>query len=486
MSLFGKWEDLGNFVTIQDVVGHFALGRAAWTAWTTEVGDFNNDLRVLSALSRTGLVAACGSATYADGSSLSPATATQIGLVWRLAHRVTAAAGGVSENDFVDIDPWSETSSSSKGPISQPSTGSGVKERILKMANLIDQPDDSELLPPTSQEVNGWLQNCVAAMGASPQEAEEPSPHQLAGLAKRIFKDGGAPYCDFGVYGPYECKLAKTLKCRVFVPLGDGSFLQKELPGPPTYQAWLASWRVFRTSCLMLNVVNLAALEVYEKHVERLVLQWPSCWGLIYAADDLARAERLEKLRRRFTVEAGLGRQVPRDWNEAKPWSCLFTEITKDDSFWSEKVHIPASAWVAAGARGAPVVATEASVKAHLQGVQDNVEHLPETADHKKRQSNKDKREAKKRRLSADLQEFRNFRQNRRGGDKDPGGQKGSGKGKGKTKDQAGSPLCFSWASASGPCASVPPGGECLCPVKRVHKCRKCLSPAHQDDGCTK
>ena len=33
-------------------------------------------------------------------------------------------------------------------------------------------------------------------------------------------------------------------------PSGDGSFLQKDLPGPASFQAWTASWRVFR-ACLM-------------------------------------------------------------------------------------------------------------------------------------------------------------------------------------------------------------------------------------------
>ena len=58
------------------------------------------------------------------------------------------------------------------------------------------------------------------------------------------------------------------------------------------------------------------------------------------------------------------------------------------------------------------------------------------------------------------------------------------GKGKTKSKDQAGSPLCFSWASGNGVCAKVAPGGECLGAVKRVHKCRLCLSPSHQDAAC--
>ena len=157
---------------------------------------------------------------------------------------------------------------------------------------------------------------------------------------------------------------------------------------------------VLKTACLILNVVSLAALEVYGKHIEKLVTQWPSAWCLIYRAEDAARAERMAKMRRQFTVEAGLGRQVPRDWNPDSPWSCIFIQITKDEAYWSEKVHIPASAWVAAGARGQPVVATEVAVKAHVPGLQDSIsDNLPpghDGGDHRKRQSNKDTRAARR------------------------------------------------------------------------------------------
>lgn len=52
------------------------------------------------------------------------------------------------------------------------------------------------------------------------------------------------------------------------------------------YQGWLASWRVLKTACVMLDIASLASLEVYGKHIERLVTQWPSAWGLIYSAED--------------------------------------------------------------------------------------------------------------------------------------------------------------------------------------------------------
>eukprot|EP00435_Cladocopium_sp_Y103_P054346 s2661_g17.t1 len=77
-------------------------------------------------------------------------------------------------------------------------------------------------------------------------------------------------------------------------------------------------------------------LEAYFRHVKMLVAQCPECWSLIYTADDSARAERLEKIRRHLVIEAARGRQVPQDSDERHPWSCVFMELTKDTAYWVE------------------------------------------------------------------------------------------------------------------------------------------------------
>ena len=234
----------------------------------------------------------------------------------------------------------------------------------------------------------------------------------------------------------------------------------------------------------MLNIANLAALEAYFRAMEKMVIQYPQCWGLIFAADDTARAERLEKIRRSISIEAGLGRQIPQDWNDSSPWSCVFQQLAKDMQFWTERVHHPAAAWLAAGARGAPSVPTEQSVLSHLPGAAE-LQESPAAAGEpsKKKQANRDKRLALKKRRLAEREELKNFRAASSSGSTQVKG-KGKGEGGSKSKDQTGSPLCFSWASGTGPCGKLPPGAECACPVKRVHKCRKCLSPSHQDDSC--
>ena len=246
---------------------------------------------------------------------------------------------GVDERQFIDIDPWMEAvseaaSSVVPGETVRPehmgrSSGS-VKERVLKMSSLLDQQDESELLPPGASEVDKWYQNYIMVMGSQPDDAEEPSSAQLAALHKRVYSENRAPYADFSVWTPFERRMSRVQKCRTFTPLGDGSYLQKDLPGPGSHSAWRASWSVFKVACLMLNICSLAALEAYSMQIEKLVTQWPRCWGLIYLADDAARAERLEKMRRRLTIESAQNRQVPRDWDPISPWSCIFIQLAQD------------------------------------------------------------------------------------------------------------------------------------------------------------
>ena len=167
------------------------------------------------------------------------------------------------------------------------------------MSSLLDQTVDSELLPPKPEMVQLWVQRYTLTMGAPPEE-EEPTEAQLAALHKKMSTLGQAPYVDFGVWLPFDRRALKAQKFRVYHPLGDGSYMMKEMPGPQNFQQWMSSWRVFKVAALMLNVVSLSNLLSSEKMVERFVVQWPNSWGLICQAEDKARAERLEKIRRRL------------------------------------------------------------------------------------------------------------------------------------------------------------------------------------------
>lgn len=498
MSLFGTWAEAQVFADLEQIKEHLGLGRLVWEAFTAQVGDPANDMRLFAALPRVAVVAACGQAQFDDGSPLLPLQATQVGLVWRLCRKVVAARSGMNEHQFVDVDPWEEpqTPGSQTGDIGPPGQAGGssstvqaspIKERVLKMSTLLDSQDESELLPPTNEQVNAWTQAYVTIMGSLPDPAEEPTSAQLAALAKRTVIHDCAPYTDFSVWTPFARRTMKNQKFRTVFPLGDGSYLTKELPGPSTFQAWLGCWRVFKSAALMLNICTLASLTNYERFIERLTTQWPMCWGLIAQADDKMRAEGFERLRRRVLTASTLGRQIPINWDPARPWTAVLDMSVQDVEYWAENVHHPAAAWLASGSRGKPIVASEVALHAHLPGGADLM--VESTGDEGKRrtQANKDRRAARKRRLIEDREELKKLRGSHASGTnhETKGNQGGKGQSKGKTKDQSGKPLCFAWSAGNSPCGHLSPGAECLGSVKRIHKCRICLSPSHQEAKCT-
>lgn len=128
-------------------------------------------------------------------------------MFWRLARRAIAAKSGISEADFKDVGPSREIETERGGtvcPVTASRTSSGV----------IDQQDESELLPPDVSEVDKWYQNFIVTMGAPPDEAEEPTASQLAALHKKVYVENRAPYCDFSVWTPFERRMRRIQKCR--------------------------------------------------------------------------------------------------------------------------------------------------------------------------------------------------------------------------------------------------------------------------------
>ena len=186
-------------------------------------------------------------------------------------------------------------------------------------------------------------------------------------------------------------------------------------------------------------------------------------------------------------TSATLGRQIPLNWDPTSPWTAVFDMAVQDVEYWAENVHHPAAAWLASGSRGRPVVASEVALHAHLPGGSDLTMETAGDEGKKRSQANRDKRAARKRRLVEDREELKKLRSNHAGGSghESMGHQGGKGQTKGKSKDQSGKPLCFAWSAGNAPCGHLSPGADCLGSVKRVHKCRICLSPSHQESKCT-
>ena len=276
------------------------------------------------------------------------------------------------------------------------------------MANLVDQTHDSETRLPDALKLNEWTQRYIAVMGAPPQE-EEATDAQLAALHHRVATEAAA--LRGLLWLPFGRRALKNQKFRAFLPIGDGSFVMKELPGPQNLQQ-CGSWRVFKAACVCLNIVTLAALQLYEKVIEKLVLQWPKAWGLIAQADDKARAEKLEKIRRAIVLDIAAGGAPPREFTEDEPWTACFGALALDETFWKKQVRHPPAAWLASGAHGAPKPPAEAMAMAHHPGPPADSGDGDERSE-RRRRANRDKRMAKRKRRAAEREELSSFREQR-------------------------------------------------------------------------
>lgn len=291
--------------TVADAIRLLRVPATVWEAFLEQVGNPGPELRVVAALPAHIVVQGIGQAQVA-GVGLSATGAAHVRLVWRVARMAMYLKKGGDAALFEDVDPWapSDNQRSSAQVLGHVSKGSGLKEKVLKMSALVDQADESELVPPDLQTAHSWSQRYLQMMGDMPMEEEEPTDAQMAALDKRVNQLGQAPYVDMGVWLPFGRRALRNQKMRAFFPVGDRTFVAREFPGPQNFLQPQASWKVFKVAAISLHICSIASLLIYEKTIEKMTAQWPRNWGLIAHADDKARAECLERVRRQLVVDS--------------------------------------------------------------------------------------------------------------------------------------------------------------------------------------
>ena len=456
-----------------------------WQAFVDSAGDPADDLKSMASLPPALLATCVTAARLPSGSPLTTVQASQVGLVFRAARRNLFVQSGGDPKQWIDPNPW-ETTSSTSPPTSPTATSSHTMERKMKFVNVLDQSDESEFNIIDDRIHAKLMGTFVTLTGGLPAPDEEPTREQLSALHRKVYVLNQPPYADFAVFTPHNKRFLKAMKYRTFVPTMEGGYMAKEVPGPASYSQWLGSFRVWRASMLMLEILDLALIQRYELLVENMVKQLPGCWHLIVSAEDQARSDQLARLQMQAMMNHAVGDVVPRGWVETRPcWGPIFKLLIEDHQFWQEHVHAPAMSWLAYGRHGQPktpsevmaaasLVGGEAALKAETEPVGTSKASADPSSPSRKQQANRDKREARKKRLKNDREELQRLR----------GDGPGKAKGKGKGKTESGEQLCYSWNNSNGACAGLAPGAECRGNVKRIHKCTKCLSPGHPSSQC--
>ena len=287
---------------LSDLRAFYRVAPEVWAAVVSTLGDPAEDLRPFAAVPPAALAMACETADV-QGAAMTAIQASQVGLTYRLARRICHVRAGGSWGLWEDPNPWESALTPTETSSGTP--GTTRLEPKMKMTHVLDQADETEFMVEPEETRAKWVTQYVSLTGGLPPEEEEPSMEQLSALSRRVFSLKGAPYADFSVWVPYGKKALRTARFRSYVATLEG-FVTKELAGPTNFEMWQASYRVYRTAMVMLNITPLAHLNAYETHIEKMVRFYPGCWHLIVQADDRARSEHLTRLKLRVT-EPGFG-----------------------------------------------------------------------------------------------------------------------------------------------------------------------------------
>ena len=382
-------------------------------------------------------------------------------------------------------------------PSPKAASSSGVKR--LKVSNFVDQLDDTEVDMASKVEIDEAYRCFREATGADPQPEADPTPEQIAVMRAKVVVNGEAPYGDFSVLTPYGRRVQKSMKAKNWLLQADGSFKAQEVPGPPTFEAWRACWRVYRSVLLMLcheptapggpklPVVTVACLEEYYDKVKELADEFPEAWHLVMIAEDRCRGEYFERLRRTLR-RARLEGRLPMglDFQETRPWIGVFTQAARDAEYWQKHVIRPAQSFLARGGAGKSMPKDVANDVNMTSGAQAATSHA---APGEGLSRNARKRRAAKEKLAAEKAKNDKWQSEAKPGwnGASPGAGPSGGGGGGAVHPRKfgqtfittreGTEICYRFAKGAANACAEP------CADKRAHVCQYCLG-VHTNQQC--
>ena len=222
-------------------------------------------------------------------------------------------------------------------------------EPRLKLSSILDPVLDSELVRLAQYIITKLFSDYEDARGAEPSEEIEPTVEQISAVAQ-VLKADLSPYACFSIFGPHGRRLLQKLTYLAWTYLPTCAWQRRELPGPPSFEFWWASYRVLRVVYLLLNVVSTETLDNYGELIRGFTTQYgDGIWFIVYTADVRMRAERFQRLRRHAERDhaAALAAGQRSTFDIARPWNTVFAMAVADRSWWEENLHRPVLLYLA-------------------------------------------------------------------------------------------------------------------------------------------
>ena len=213
-----------------------------------------------------------------------------------------------------------------------------------------DVLDDQDMLAFSGGELAAYFADYKQHFDEEPPLIRRPTAEQLTLFVRRLLPsrvalgnatgaDFAIPFLDMAQFQPAGKSRKDRMKVERLIPQGDGTSKRVLQPGVPDYEHWIRSWELQIVCYRCLGpCLSQAAETRYLEIIQTMKELYPELWGIIVAAEELMRLERIPQIIRelRACPTGGAGfKALPL----AKACSQVLKLAAKDREFWQTEVH---------------------------------------------------------------------------------------------------------------------------------------------------
>lgn len=468
--------DLSQFGSLQDALRHAGLiqidgsPQPHWYALASALGDPNlgfvagiQGFQLLALLPADWIRATLPSLAVNDGTGnprgLNAIEWAPLNLVCQIA---VAKMGGT----YVSLAPQAATA---QGQTQNGAAAAATPtRRKIKAAKIIDQGSTEEVEELDPDAITQHRDVLKQVNGGASLAKEDFTDAQITLLHNKVYVLKHAPYTDFGVWVANGLRHERKMNFVAHFQDANGEWKTMEIQGPPDWDIWWSSWRVFRSAALALNIAVPATLGHHAEQLRERVELWEGCWFILVRAEERSRRELWPRIRRQLEDKHKRD-PANSDFNPSMPWDLTMRVAASDHDFWEKELTRPGETFLREGpkpSKGRRKWMDGSQQSVGSDGSPRQVQNPPGTG----------KRQKKKQNLVSAV--VAALKESQNGGGYKP--TKGQGKGKeGRyNRDAKGNQICYKYAR-DGACTKDPK----KCPERRAHICEYCRGP-HTNAEC--
>ena len=228
-------------------------------------------------------------------------------------------------------------------PISVPKSDD---DDAVPLNGVIIQKGDVKVTALTTEEINQAFRDYRKRRGGDPPEAKEPTNDQITAFWHLINKRKDI-FVDLAVFTPDGEKMAKFIRMHGARLGPDGKLIPLEVYGPPNIKEWRRCYAIFRTCCIMFDIISAEMLDQYADMIEEMADRYGlAAWPLIYQVEVRTRQFQTHRIRRRLADEKteALKRNLDHPYNPLQPWEEVWKQlINAEEKWWRKEMYEPGS-----------------------------------------------------------------------------------------------------------------------------------------------